>query len=298
VLRYFVAVAERLSFRGAADALYVSQPSLSRQIRALELSLQGPLFERTTREVRLTPAGEALLPHARDLLARWQRARRETLSQAAAQRQAVRLGFEATGAGKLGSRARALFEQRHAASIEPRRFDWGGEVPALRNGIVDVAFVWLPADLTGLEHRLIATEPRMIALRRDHPLGAREHTRLRDIAHIPLVRTSKAPEFWVDWWAVNPRPDGTRATWGPDNDNPEEQLDHVAAGVAGAIVPQSMSSFYGRPDLIYLPITDIDPLQIALGWTPDPPPLVAAFIDTVLELAEPAHTGDAAVTPR
>jgi DNA-binding transcriptional LysR family regulator len=286
VLRYFIAIAERLSFRGAAEELYVSQPSLSRQIRALESRMQTQLFERSSREVRLTAAGEALLPRARELVEQWQRVHRETLSTAAADRRAVRLGFQATGAGELGRRARARFEERNpGATVEPRRFDWGGEVPALRSGIVDVAFVWLPAELEGLEHRVIASEPRMIALHLGHPLAGRDAVELRDIADVPLVRTNKAPEFWVDWWAVNPRPDGTRATWGPDNDNPEEQLDHVAAGVAGAIVPQSMSAYYGRPDLVYLPITDIDPLRIALGWTAGPPPLVAAFIDAVLELA-------------
>jgi DNA-binding transcriptional LysR family regulator len=288
VLRYFLAVADRLSFRGAADELYVSQPSLSRQIRALESSLQARLFERSSREVKLTPTGEALVPHARALVEHWHRARRETLGAAAAERRTVRLGFQATGAGKLGSRARAQFEQRHpGAGIEPRRFDWGGEVPALRAGAVDVAFVWLPADLDGLEHRIIATEPRMIALQREHPLAARDAVALRDIADIPLVRTKKAPSFWVDWWAVNPRPDGSHPTWGPDNDNPEEQLDHVAAGAAGAIVPQSMSRFYGRPDLVYLAITDVEPLRIALGWSRGRRhPLVSAFIETVLELAE------------
>jgi hypothetical protein len=46
-----------------------------------------------------------------------------------------------------------------------------------------------------------------------------------------------------------------------------------------------MSVYYGRPDRVYLPITDIDPLRIALGWTARPPALVTAFIDAVLELA-------------
>jgi DNA-binding transcriptional LysR family regulator len=63
-LRYFVAVAEELHFTRAAEKLYVSQPALSKQIRALERQLGAPLFDRDQHGVRLTPVGAALLPHA------------------------------------------------------------------------------------------------------------------------------------------------------------------------------------------------------------------------------------------
>ena len=69
VLRYFVTVAEELHFGRAATRLHIAQPSLSVQIRNLERSLDTPLLNRTSRGVTLTPAGEVLLVHARDLLA-------------------------------------------------------------------------------------------------------------------------------------------------------------------------------------------------------------------------------------
>src|SRR3954468_7194929 len=76
-LRYFVAVAEQLHFGRAAEQLFVSQPALSKQIRALELRLRVKLFERDRRTVRLTAAGSALLPGAREVLATWQRAEQQ-----------------------------------------------------------------------------------------------------------------------------------------------------------------------------------------------------------------------------
>ena len=70
-LRYFIAVAEELHFRKAAERLFVSQPVLSRQIARLETMVQARLLERDHRLVRLTPAGEYLLGRARMLLAEW-----------------------------------------------------------------------------------------------------------------------------------------------------------------------------------------------------------------------------------
>jgi DNA-binding transcriptional LysR family regulator len=69
-LRYFVAVAEDLHFTRAAERLFISQPALSKQIRMLERQLGAPLFDRRRDGVRLTAVGEALLPHARSVLAR------------------------------------------------------------------------------------------------------------------------------------------------------------------------------------------------------------------------------------
>src|ERR1700756_3271404 len=70
-LRYFVAVAEDLHFTRAAERLFISQPALSKQVRMLERQLGAPVFARGREGIRLTPVGEALLPHARQVLAAW-----------------------------------------------------------------------------------------------------------------------------------------------------------------------------------------------------------------------------------
>jgi DNA-binding transcriptional LysR family regulator len=98
--------------------------------------------------------------------------------------------------------------------------------------------------------------------------------------------TRRAPRYWVDWWAVNPRPDGGEPRWGPENENVEEMLEQVADGSAYCIVPASMTEYYARPDLVWVPITDIDPLRIALAWREhDRSPLLSAFAEVVRELA-------------
>lgn len=288
VLRYFVAVAEQLSFTRAGESLFVSQPALSRQIRALEAELGIQLFERTSREVRLTPAGAALLPVAKGIVSDWQAGQRTVRGVAAARSRVLRIGFEATGAGPLAARARTTFAARHPdVRIEPKRFDWGGEVAALREGLVDTAFVWLPADTTGLHTEIVAVEQRLVGFAAAHRLADRESVTIMELTDEPIMWTSRAPRQWVDWWAVNPRPDGSEPVWGPENENVEEMLEHVAAGAAICISPRSMATYYARPDLVWRTITDIPPLRIALAWpATSTHPLVAAFADVVRELSE------------
>ena len=81
-LRYFLAVAHELSFTRAAETLYISQPALSKQIRALERQLRVSLFDRGPGSVRLTRAGAELVPYAEEMVASWERAKR-SLSKAA-----------------------------------------------------------------------------------------------------------------------------------------------------------------------------------------------------------------------
>ncbi|WP_202918859.1 LysR family transcriptional regulator [Saccharothrix deserti] len=287
VLRYFVAVADRLSFTRAARDLYVSQPALSRQIRQLEEDLGAELFVRTGREIRLTGAGGEMLPLARKVLDDWLETVRLVRSAAAAEANVLRVGFVASGGGSVARRARAAFsEQRPEVRIEPKRFDWGGEPDALRQGLVDVAFVWLPADISGLRSRVVATEPRYVALSRDHPLTARPSVGIADLRDEPLMWTRKAPKEWVDWWAVNPRPDGSEPVWGPENDNVEEMLEHVATGAAVCIGPESMAVYYAHPELAWRPIADIEPLRIAVAWVPETTsPVVRAFVEAAIRSA-------------
>ncbi|MCU1664990.1 MAG: LysR family transcriptional regulator, partial [Pseudonocardia sp.] len=92
-VRYFVAVAEELSFSRAAERLFVSQPALSKQIRQLETQLRAELFTRRPRQVALTTAGEALLPRARLLIAEWDGAVEEVRVAATADERMLTVGF-------------------------------------------------------------------------------------------------------------------------------------------------------------------------------------------------------------
>jgi DNA-binding transcriptional LysR family regulator len=286
-LRSFVAVAERGSVSQAALDLNLSQSALSEALRKLEVELGVSLLERSSRGVTVTPAGAVLVGEAQAAIARFDEALNAVRAAAAGQTGRLRVGFEAAGAGRLSTQARARFLARFPhVRVEPRRYDWGGEVAGLREGECDVAFVWLPADLTGLKSELVATEPRFAGLATTHALAGRASLSVNELTAEPIMWTRRAPRYWVDWWAVNPRPDGREPRWGPENENVEEMLEQVADGSAYCIVPTSMTEFYARPDLAWVPIADVDPLRIALAWRErDVSPLVAAFAGVVRELA-------------
>ncbi|GAB3987169.1 LysR family transcriptional regulator [Actinoallomurus acanthiterrae] len=286
-LRYLVAIDDEGNVGRAAERLFVSQPALSYALKNLEAEFGVRLFDRHAGGVTATPAGRDVITEARRTL---HQAERVTAAAERHRRGAtgvLRVGFEASGAGELTTRARAEFARRHpGVRVEPKRFDWGEEAAALRDGRVDVAFVWLPADLTGMRSELVHTEPRVVGLSAGHPLAGRTEMSILDVKDEPLMWTERAPRAWVDWWAVNPRPDGSAPRWGPTNDNVEEMLEQVAEGIAICFAPTSMARYYARPDLAWVPLTDVEPLRVALAWpaTTDNP-LVHGFAHVVAELA-------------
>ncbi|OMI35839.1 LysR family transcriptional regulator [Streptomyces sparsogenes] len=285
-LTYLVAIAEEGNLGRAAARLYVSQPALSYALRKLEAELGVPLFDRHPGGVTPTPAGHDIVAEARRTIRQADRLLATAKRHQRQEKAVLRVGFEASGAGELTTRARAEFARRNPdVRVEPKRFDWGQEATALRDGRIDVAFVWLPADLTGLHTQIVHTEPRVAGLPTTHPLAGREGISILDVKDEPLLWTEKAPREWVDWWAVNPRPDGSTPHWGPKNDNVEEMLEQVAEGTAICFAPASMALYYARPDLSWVPLTDIEPLQVALAWHKDTHnPHVTGFTHVVHEL--------------
>jgi DNA-binding transcriptional LysR family regulator len=286
-LRYLVAIDDEGNVGRAAERLFVSQPALSYALKNLEAEFGVRLFDRHAGGVTATPAGRDVITEARRTLRQAERVTAAAERHRRAATGVLRVGFEASGAGELTTRARAEFARRHpGVRVEPKRFDWGAEAAALRDGRVDVAFVWLPADLTGMRSEIVHTEPRVVGLAAGHPLADRTEMSILDVKDEPLMWTERAPRAWVDWWAVNPRPDGSAPRWGPTNDNVEEMLEQVAEGVAICFAPMSMARYYARPDLAWVPLTDVEPLRVALAWpaTPDNP-LVHGFARVVAELA-------------
>ena len=186
-----IAIEQAGNLSRAAEVLHVSQPALSYALRKLEHELGVRIFERDTGGVRPTIAG-------RDVIAAAKRAVREAdhlvelaRAHAEGQRGVLRIGFEASGAGELTTRARAEFARTHpAVRVQPKRYDWGGEAAALREGKVDAAFLWLPAT-PGDARR---SRPHRAAggrVWRGHRLARRKSISILDIRDDPLMWTKE-----------------------------------------------------------------------------------------------------------
>lgn len=252
-LRYFVAVADRLHFGRAAEDLHIAQPALSRQIRALEQDLGAPLFTRDSHGVTLTDAGRQLLDDAGPLLASAQAVRRRVTAAARGGRRLV-VGFRA---GIPVIPAAREFGGRHPdVVVDVQRMEWDDQVPMLLDGRVDVGFVRLPVDETGLRLTPLYTEPLMVALPADHPLAGKEEVTEADLAGEPLI------------WHADPSTQPTRRPL-PDSGlrvrGVEEKLEHVAAGRGISFVGRSETVFYSRPDIRYVPVPDLAPDQVFIA---------------------------------
>ena len=193
-LRYFVAVAEELSFTRAARRLHLSQPALSKQIQGLETALHAQLLQRNRREVKLTEAGEALLASARSLLESWDGTTATVTEAAARDTRVLRVGT-------LTSIGRALYPgvidqfavRQPGWRVELRSFGWGDPTAGLRDRVTDVAFLWLPIDADDIAHEILVTERRVLALSTKHPLAGRSAVTFADIVDEPLLALRNAP---------------------------------------------------------------------------------------------------------
>ena len=172
-LQYAAAVADELSFRRAADLCGVSQPSLSAQLAELEALLRVRLFERDRRRVLLTPAGRAILPHARRLLLE-----ADDLAQSARGLDdplggTLRIGVIPTISPYLLPDVVPAIRRRHprltVAWVEDKT---SALVAQLGAGTIDAALLALEADIGDLAHEVVARDPFVLATPPNHPLGA------------------------------------------------------------------------------------------------------------------------------
>ncbi len=271
-MRYFIAVAEELHFGHAAAQLSLSQSALSRAISTLEDQLGTRLFKRTSRHVELTPTGAAFLEHARALLARQAQALDDLRRTDRGAGPLIRLGFVAGFAGQFGTAVLARFASRHP-DIELRleRLAWTEQTSAIRDGIVDVAFVRLPCANNELRMSVVGVEPRVVLVSSRNRLSQAASIRLRDLADQRVCRPAGGPPEAISFWSGEEQP-FTRARTrprGPEVHHLDEALEYAAANLAVVIVPASVAQRHRREDLVAVGLEDAAPSQLAVAWRRD-----------------------------
>lgn len=270
-LRYFVAVAEELHFSRAAERLHVSQPALSKQVRQLERELRFPLFRRDRRRVELTAAGEALLPAARRLLTDWDAGLAEANVRASEEGKVLQVGFQTSVGGGLYQDIAARFAELHPDwRLELRLHAWSDPTGGLLDRSADVAFLWLPAGAEGtVEVRLLRSERRFVALPAGHRLARRKGLQLADLLDEPFVALPEEAGPLRDYWLALDEREGRPAQIGAEAATPDEAFEAVATGLGVVLIAEGNTTIYARPGIVYRPVIDLTPSQLAVAWRRD-----------------------------
>jgi DNA-binding transcriptional LysR family regulator len=283
-LRYFIAVAEELHFRRAAERLHISQPPLSQQIRALEDELGFALLVRTRRRVQLTAAGEAFLRDARAILGELDGAVATARRIDTGQTGRLRVAF--VGSALLSivpgtvQRFRAA---RPAVELELRERSTVDQLRAIRAGIVDVGLVRPPAeDDPSLRAEVVLRERTVAALPDGHELASLSRVPLRRLAAEPLVLfpRDQAPGFHdlligALAGAGNPGASPRVVQYAPEM---LTIIGLVAAGIGVSLVPASVSRLEIQ-GVVYRPVSGAPHSElVAITRAGDDSALVRAFV--------------------
>ncbi|MCD2193884.1 LysR family transcriptional regulator [Actinomycetospora endophytica] len=293
-LRYFVAVADAASFTRAAEALFVSQPALSKQIRALETRLGVRLLDRGAAGLVLTAEGAALLPHARRLVDDWTRVREEVRRAGTAPMLLV--GLQTTVGRDLTRRLLAATRE-HGASMQVRLVSWSDASSGLADGSVDVAFVWLPVIAPDLETRILSREPRWVALASDHPLAPRPEVTMTDLADEPFVALPRSAGALREFWLASPDR-GSPAVVAAEADTAEGAIEAVASGTGVVLLAEGNARLLARPDVVCRPVSDLAPCELAVAWRRgDTRELVRAAVAALTGATDDADAGSGPPAP-
>jgi DNA-binding transcriptional LysR family regulator len=269
-LRYFVALAEKLHFGRAAEALHISQPPLSRAIRALEERLGVPLFLRTRRRVQLTPEGLRLLDEARRIQGQLERVCAELRGIAAGERGRLRVGFVSLADyGVLPGLLRDFKAARPGVALALREMLSPDQAAALAAGELDFGLLLPPVqEAAALEHVVVQRERFVAALPGRHRL-ARKTGKLavRELEGEPLVMVPReiAPGLY-DIVAGLVQRAGLSLDVAQEAIQMQTVVSLVSSGLGAAIVPASVANL-GRRGVAYREIADAHPrLDLWLAW--------------------------------
>jgi DNA-binding transcriptional LysR family regulator len=287
--RQFVAVAEELNFRRAAQRLHMAQPPLTVAVRRIEDELGLVLIQRTNRIEGLTQAGQIFLAEARRTLVQANRAIDAAKRAGEGMTGSLRITFVASVAHDLLPRALRRFRTHHPEiQLSLDEATTAQQLLALREDRADVGFVVLPfVDATGLTVTSLRKDSLVAAVPNGHPLAARRALKLSDLAR----------ESWILFparygFGLHGRIMAACASAGfvprvaQEAVQMETIVNLVAGGMGVALVAPAMATAR-RPGVAFRPITGpgspID-YELALAFS-QPSPVVDAFVSTAQAVA-------------
>ncbi|MBO2453147.1 LysR family transcriptional regulator [Actinomadura barringtoniae] len=284
-IEIFLALAEELHFGRTAERLHLTPSGVSHAIKKQERRVGKPLFDRTSRSVRLTPAGEQLY---------------QTLRPAY---QAIIDGIEGVSAaaeetggtltlGTIGAQGLMIndlverFRKRHPAiELVHRGINPVDPLTPLREGEVDVLHLWLPVrepDIT--VGPITHTSPIVVIMSGTHPYAERESLSLEDYGDMTfVVPQSQIPASMEEAWQPFRTPSGRLIPRQSSVSSWDDMLKTVSVGPSVIATPAEGARYCRWPNLAYIPVRDAPPVQWAFAWlSSNPNPLIrtlAAAVD-------------------
>ena len=288
-LRYFVEIVESGSFSAAAERLFVAQSALSRQTKELENLLQTPLFERTARQPRLTAAGEAFYPRARNLLGELHKASELATQVGHGQLGTLRLSHSSTVpmSGRVLRGISAWLEQCPGVSMDIVKLSSQAQLEDIAGGRLEVGLLRLPVlrQREGVRVVPLYKEPLLLAVPPAHPLArsstAIELAQLKEEAFISIPHPQRGGLSYLSAELC------MRAGFFPKAarvmSRKTTQLQLIQAGFGIALLPESMRDI-APANIHFLPLADPDcHSTVALACAQAPSTLVAQFCQTLAE---------------
>jgi len=281
-LNAFVAVAEEGTFVAAADRLGVVQPAVSQAVGRLEDEVGFALFQRSSRRVTLTGAGEAFLPHAQAVLTRLRQAERIAEDLSAGRAGVVRLATT----GGAWDVVNTLLSEHHAAHPEVRvELQQGRRAPKLQailDGEIDAALVHSAPPTPGLSFTEAARESWQVVASAAHPLAGAGPIALHALAGDPLVLvTGERPgaQRLREQLTELCRGAGFEPTLGPTLESLEDALIEIARSTSWTFLRPANARDAGRVGVAELRITDsLAPARLWIAHRTDPPPATRTFV--------------------
>jgi DNA-binding transcriptional LysR family regulator len=300
-LRYLIAVAEELHFTRAAERLFISQPALSKQIRMLERALGVELFHREGRRVSLTAAGEALLPHARETVAAWDRALEAVEESKRAIASTLVVGMSTSPGRGLLPAIRSRFSQAAPhAQLELRQVGWEDPTAGLANESSDIAFVWLPIpSQQRYTWVVIAQEPCLVALAESHPRASEPEVAFEDLLDEPFLALPESAGPLRDYWLAIDQRNGRAPVIGAIITSPDETYEALIDGRGVCLLAQGNAPSLMRGGVTTRPLRGVPACRLALAWrVADPNPLIRAYADAASQIIRgQAAASDSAAMP-
>lgn len=289
-LRYFVAVAEHRHFGRAAEALHIVQPAVSQQVARLERELGLALFDRSRRQITLTPDGQAFLPHARRVLEAAGQAASAAAALAAGQSGTLRVGSSEVLGPRLEQILAAFRQRRPDAVIELTPAPTPAKLAAVAAGDMDAAFVRAAAPPAGVTVVPLWDEPLLAAVpaRLAADGGA---VNLAVLAALPLSQAVRAANLGVhDLVTAACRAVGFAPRPGPAFGSVQDLLAaHVAAGRCWTLLYAATPAAVIPPGVALLPVRPAVDVPTGLA-VPDPArrPLTAELLTAARTVTAPS----------